>query len=471
MRWWSSIATAPSRPRAPPIAPSPRQVEQEECRTGPLHGVPITIKEAFDVAGLATTSSHPPLKAQRRPRGCEPGRPAARGRRGDPGQDQCARAVRGLSDRQPAVRHHEERLGCTAHGRRVDRRRRGRGRGAPVAAGAWQRHRRLGAQSGALQRHLRAEAHRMARARPRPRARHARARRGPRATWACSARWRARSRISRRRCASSPVPTATRPRPPPVPLGTFTVPEGQGPAHRRGREQSAGQGIGRYGVRRAGDGPAARQGRRKGEARRARGARLAPGLGRLVRSFPVPGPRPAAAQRARAHPSRPANRPIRRRARRRARHGSTWRSSSPCSIDATASCASARSFLDDYDAWLMPVMPDAAFIRQKQSEPLLIDGVGASVFFRRHVVQLSRQPDRPAVDRAALRLLARGPADRPAAHRQALGRGQAPGRGQGSGEAAAALSGAARLQGLSRHSTLTLAFSMIGFHLANSARW
>jgi len=29
---------------------------------GPLHGVPITIKEAFDIAGLRTTSSHPPLK-------------------------------------------------------------------------------------------------------------------------------------------------------------------------------------------------------------------------------------------------------------------------------------------------------------------------------------------------------------------------------------------------------------------------
>ncbi len=29
---------------------------------GQLHGVPITIKEAFDVAGLRTTSSHPPLK-------------------------------------------------------------------------------------------------------------------------------------------------------------------------------------------------------------------------------------------------------------------------------------------------------------------------------------------------------------------------------------------------------------------------
>jgi amidase len=32
------------------------------AKLGPLHGVPITIKEAFDVAGLRTTSSHPPLK-------------------------------------------------------------------------------------------------------------------------------------------------------------------------------------------------------------------------------------------------------------------------------------------------------------------------------------------------------------------------------------------------------------------------
>src|SRR5205823_5240173 len=40
-----------------------------------------------------------------------------------------------------------------------------------------------------------------------------------------------------------------------------------------------------------------------------------------------------------------------------------------------------ESFLDDYDAWLMPVMPDAAFVRQKQSEPLVIDGVPQPYFF------------------------------------------------------------------------------------------
>src|SRR5215813_5089511 len=32
------------------------------ARLGPLHGVPMTVKEAFDVAGLHTTSSHPRLK-------------------------------------------------------------------------------------------------------------------------------------------------------------------------------------------------------------------------------------------------------------------------------------------------------------------------------------------------------------------------------------------------------------------------
>ena len=40
-----------------------------------------------------------------------------------------------------------------------------------------------------------------------------------------------------------------------------------------------------------------------------------------------------------------------------------------------------ETFLDDYDAWLMPVMPDAAFIRQKPSAPLMIDGVAHLYFF------------------------------------------------------------------------------------------
>jgi amidase len=40
-----------------------------------------------------------------------------------------------------------------------------------------------------------------------------------------------------------------------------------------------------------------------------------------------------------------------------------------------------QDFLDNYDAWLMPVMPDAAFIRQSQREPLLIDGKPYPYFF------------------------------------------------------------------------------------------
>ena len=40
-----------------------------------------------------------------------------------------------------------------------------------------------------------------------------------------------------------------------------------------------------------------------------------------------------------------------------------------------------ETFLDEYDAWLMPVMPDAAFIRQSQREPLVVDGVPHPYFF------------------------------------------------------------------------------------------
>ncbi len=40
-----------------------------------------------------------------------------------------------------------------------------------------------------------------------------------------------------------------------------------------------------------------------------------------------------------------------------------------------------EAFLDEYDAWLMPVMPDAAFLRQSQRQPLRIDGVKHPYFF------------------------------------------------------------------------------------------
>jgi amidase len=40
-----------------------------------------------------------------------------------------------------------------------------------------------------------------------------------------------------------------------------------------------------------------------------------------------------------------------------------------------------EAFLDEYDAWLMPVMPGAAFAHQKQTEPLMIDGMPQPYFF------------------------------------------------------------------------------------------
>jgi amidase len=40
-----------------------------------------------------------------------------------------------------------------------------------------------------------------------------------------------------------------------------------------------------------------------------------------------------------------------------------------------------EALLDDYDAWLMPVMPDAAFVRQSQRDPLVIDGRPYPYFF------------------------------------------------------------------------------------------
>ena len=40
-----------------------------------------------------------------------------------------------------------------------------------------------------------------------------------------------------------------------------------------------------------------------------------------------------------------------------------------------------EAFLDEHDAWLMPVMPDAAFVRQSQKRPLTIDGVDHPYFF------------------------------------------------------------------------------------------
>ncbi len=55
-----------------------------------------------------------------------------------------------------------------------------------------------------------------------------------------------------------------------------------------------------------------------------------------------------------------------------------------------------EAFLDDYDAWLMPVMPDAAFVQQPQTQPLMIDGVAHPYFFAgtsyNYLANLTGQP-------------------------------------------------------------------------------
>ena len=107
-----------------------------------------------------------------------------------------------------------------------------------------------------------------------------------------------------------------------------------------------------------------------------------------------------------------------------------------------------ESFLDDYDAWLMPVMPDAAFIRQKQSEPLVIDGTPQPYFFAgtayNFLANLTGQPSIVlpcgfSKDGLPIGLQLTG---------KRWGDAQPARRRQGAGETSAALSGAAELQGL-----------------------
>ena len=88
-------------------------------RRGPLHGVPMTVKESFDVAGLPTTWGRPELKdnvvrAERARR-----RAPDRRRRRDLRQDQRPDAARRLADLQPDLRHHQQSVGRRARARRI----------------------------------------------------------------------------------------------------------------------------------------------------------------------------------------------------------------------------------------------------------------------------------------------------------------------------------------------------------------
>ena len=127
-------------------------------KLGPLHGVPMTLKESYDVAGYPTTWGDPALKdhkaAEELARRPAPGRC----RRHPVRQDQRAAEPRRLAELQRGLRHHQQSVGPVAHaGRLVGRLGRG-ARRRPHRPRGRQRHRRLDPQPRALLRRVRPQA-------------------------------------------------------------------------------------------------------------------------------------------------------------------------------------------------------------------------------------------------------------------------------------------------------------------------
>ena len=125
---------------------------------GPLHGLPMTIKDSYQTAGLRTTSGAPELARARASRGRRAGGEAARRRRRHLRQDQSADLRRRRAELQRRVRTVEQPLGHDAQPRGVVGRFGGRARGRLHAARARLRHRRLDPQSVALLRGGRSQA-------------------------------------------------------------------------------------------------------------------------------------------------------------------------------------------------------------------------------------------------------------------------------------------------------------------------
>ena len=109
---------------------------------GPLHGLPMTIKDSYEVAGMPATCGFPHLAEHRARARCGRRRAASRGGRHPVRQDEPAAGRRRSPELQPRPRHDGQPVGPDAHARRLVRRRRRGRRGGVHAPGAGQRHRR-----------------------------------------------------------------------------------------------------------------------------------------------------------------------------------------------------------------------------------------------------------------------------------------------------------------------------------------
>ena len=106
---------------------------------GPLHGVPMTIKESYNVAGSPTTWGDPKLQGQRDRDERARRRAAGEGRRRSVRQDQRAADARRLAELQRDLRHDQQSLGRDRGRRaapRADRRRRSRPASPALEAGS-----------------------------------------------------------------------------------------------------------------------------------------------------------------------------------------------------------------------------------------------------------------------------------------------------------------------------------------------
>ena len=150
--WWCATSSARARPPKLPIWRSARG----EAR--PLSGIPMTVKESFNVAGLPTTWGIPGFKDFVATEDALIVSAAQGGGRGHCRQDQCADRAGRLAELQRNLRHHQQSLGPRPHAGRIFRWI-GGGAGRRLrAARARFRHRRLAARAGPLLRRLRPQA-------------------------------------------------------------------------------------------------------------------------------------------------------------------------------------------------------------------------------------------------------------------------------------------------------------------------